>query len=178
MPRRRHRLWFQGLGSLSVEPQLTAATAVGGRSVTCIALVLTAALVACGDDSVQDTTTSTSTQPTSTTAVSCEATVQPPVVDDDEIFINIDVPQDGQEFTDRRVRFEGTTQPGAIVRAGQFQDFADDGTWCFDLTLQVDAGPQPVLFTAQDAAGTQDSDTVEVIYIPPPSTTTTSEPSP
>jgi hypothetical protein len=141
-----------------------------------VALVLVAALAGCGGDTTQDTSTTIST--TSTSPASCTSALPAdPAPPGDEIFIEIEAPRDGQVFKDRLVRFEGTTQPGATVTAGQFQDVSEDGTWCFDLLLNSEPGaPLTARFTAEDAAGNQETDTVRVIY-DPPVVTTTSEPS-
>jgi hypothetical protein len=151
--------------------------AVRGRSMTYVALVLAAALIGCGDGSAQDSSTTTTHTTTSTPPASCTSDLSAdPAPASDEIFIEIAAPRDDQVFDDRSVRFEGITQPGATVMAGQFQDVSEDGTWCFDLLLGPEPGPLTARFTAVDESGNEATDTVQVFY-QPPVVTTTSEPS-
>ncbi len=75
------------------------------------------------------------------------------------------------------VEFSGTAEPGSTVVARTGVDpeptvaVGADGQWSIDLILQ--AGTNPVRFTAFDAAGNEQDATVTVTYTPETSATTT-----
>lgn len=61
-------------------------------------------------------------------------------------------PTDGQVFEAKEVVFEGLTEPGALVLAGEYEgDVRDDGSW--RIVLFLSPGTNIVTFRAKDAAG-------------------------
>jgi hypothetical protein len=144
---------------------------------TYVALVLAAALIGCGDGSAQDSSTTTSRATTTTTSGPCIATFAPESPTGDEIFIEVESPQDGAEIEQATARFEGRTLPGATVVTGQQRVVSENGTWCLEVPIGPTSGERRVVLTAVDEAGDEATETVQVFYRPPV-VTTSSEPSP
>ncbi|MDH5421642.1 MAG: hypothetical protein OEY55_07555 [Acidimicrobiia bacterium] len=72
-------------------------------------------------------------------------------------------PVNGQVFETDVVRFSGTTEPGAAVRAGRYEaDVAPDGTW--SIVLILSPGSNRAVFTATDVAGNETTAQVVVDY--------------
>lgn len=99
-----------------------------------------------------------------------------PVVDTEAPVLIIGSPENGQVFESDVVRFSGSTEPGAMVRAGRYEaDVASDGTW--SIVLVLSPGSNRALFTATDEAGNEATAQVIVDYKPPvKETTTTTKP--
>ncbi len=106
-------------------------------------------------------TTATTTAPTTTVASDLEAP-----------FIEITSPEEGAEFEEKTIAFEGVTEPGAKVAAGRWEaDVDDSGNW--RIVLVLSEGKNTARFTATDEAGNSSEATVTVFYVPAPETTTT-----
>jgi hypothetical protein len=75
-------------------------------------------------------------------------------------------PSNGQSFDHKEVVFEGRTEPGARVFAGEFQaDVRGDGSW--RIVLWLNPGKNVATLTAVDEAGNEASDSVTVIFDKP-----------
>ncbi len=79
-------------------------------------------------------------------------------------------PTEGQVFEQTKVAYEGTTEPGARVFAGDYEAEVDaDGG--FRIVLILGEGANTTRLVAKDAAGNTSSATVTAIYEPPASET-------
>ncbi len=121
-------------------------------------------------------TTTTGATTTTTEATTTTLDLLPPA-------LVVTSPSDGHVFTEKVVRFEGVTEPGATVMAGPYEAEVDaDGRW--SIVLVLSPGDNRARFTATDAAGNESEATVTVRYEPPatePTTTTSTvadEPAP
>ncbi len=127
-------------------------------------------------DEAAPTTTGRSDPPASTagTAVTPADTVAS--ADVVAPLLTIVSPVNGEMFETDVVRFAGTTEPGAVVRAGRYEaDVASDGRW--SIVLILSPGSNRALFTAIDAAGNEATAQVIVDYKRPVvETTTTTKP--
>lgn len=75
-------------------------------------------------------------------------------------------PEDGAHLAEKHIRFEGETEPGAVVKAGPYQADVDaDGHWAIVLVLSP--GANRAVFTATDAAGNLSEAVVTVHYDAP-----------
>ena len=123
------------------------------------------------EDVLVEATTSTTASTTTTKAPDRQpstANVTPPDTTAPEITITS--PKDGATVGDRVIEFSGTTEPGASVASGSYKaDMADNGEWSIRLVLR--AGQNRAYFTATDAAGNSQTESVTVIYDPPATTT-------
>ncbi|MDH3307322.1 MAG: hypothetical protein OEO77_07390 [Acidimicrobiia bacterium] len=112
--------------------------------------------------------------PASPTTTMVFADVTPPA-------LQILQPLDGATFTDRVLRFEGTTEPGAMVMAGRYAAEVDaGGRWAIVLILSE--GSNRATFIATDGAGNVAESSVTVTYEPvveqPPAEPPKTEPPP
>ena len=72
-------------------------------------------------------------------------------------------PIDGQVFERKEVVFEGETEPGARVFAGDYEaDVSETGAW--RIVLHLYPGENNVKFKAVDGSGNVGTDTVTVVY--------------
>ena len=119
----------------------------------------------------ETTSTSKALETTTTTAVKAEEPVQEPEkvtetapqVDTEAPEIEILHPEDGQVFEHKEVVFEGRTEPGARVFAGDYEaEVHEDGSW--RIVLWLDAGRNVATLKAIDAAGNTGTDSVTVVY--------------
>ena len=86
----------------------------------------------------------------------------------------IGYPASDAVFDEKRIRFSGTTEPGAAVTVGKYTAKVDDaGNWSIVLTLFE--GGNRAVFRATDAAGNEQTARITVYYEEPPPVT---EPSP
>jgi hypothetical protein len=75
-------------------------------------------------------------------------------------------PVDGQVFETKEVAFEGVTEPGARVFAGQYEaEVNDDGAW--RIVLILSPGANHATLKAKDAAGNVSQASVSVTYVVP-----------
>ena len=75
-------------------------------------------------------------------------------------------PVDGQVFERKEVVFEGETEPGARVFAGDYEaDVSETGAW--RIVLHLYPGENNVKFKAVDEAGNVGTDSVNVVYKAP-----------
>ena len=75
-------------------------------------------------------------------------------------------PVNGQVFEEKEVVFEGVTEPGARVFAGQYEaDVNDDGGW--RIVLILSPGANHATLKAKDAAGNVSEASVSVTYAVP-----------
>lgn len=97
-------------------------------------------------------------------------------VDSQPPSLAITYPVDGDVFETDVVRFEGVTEPGAVVTAGRYEaDVAPDGTW--SIVLVLSPGSNRALFTAVDEVGNESTARVTVDYKRPVvETTSTTKP--
>jgi hypothetical protein len=120
-------------------------------------------------------TTTTTSQVTTTTAITTTTTVPTtetsavstpvPVAPVDAAFITITTPFDGQVFTESRVTFSGTTEPGARVFGGPYEATVDpSGVW--SILLILSEGSNTATFRAIDEAGNEASASVTAVYQP------------
>lgn len=87
-------------------------------------------------------------------------------VDDTPPEIVILHPEDGQVFEHKEVAFEGETEPGARVFAGEYEaDVADNGAW--RIVLFLGQGENVVTIKAMDSSENVGTDSVTVIYRAP-----------
>jgi hypothetical protein len=76
-------------------------------------------------------------------------------------------PQDGQHFTEKKLAFEGRTEPGARVFAGTYEaDVDEKGNWRIVLILTQD-GANVAKFKAVDGAGNESTASVKAFYDAP-----------
>lgn len=125
-----------------------------------------------------NTTTTTTTVPTTKVPVVPErttTTTEPPTttsttvaVDDVAPDLVITYPENGAVLAEESIRFEGMTEPGAIVQTGPYQAEVDeDGHWA--IVLLLNPGGNLAKFTAVDAAGNSSVASVSVTYeVPEP----------
>jgi hypothetical protein len=72
-------------------------------------------------------------------------------------------PVDGQVFESKEVVFEGITEPGARVFAGEYEaDVRDDGSW--RIVLFLSPGSNHATLRAKDKAGNVSEDSVTVVF--------------
>ena len=119
-----------------------------------------------------ETVTSTTEAPTITSAepvpteVPPETTKTTVAVDNVAPALAVLYPENGAKVTEKSLRFEGTTEPGAVVAAGPyFAEVSDDGQW--SIVLLLNPGGNLATFTATDAAGNVAEASVSVSYDPP-----------
>lgn len=99
-----------------------------------------------------------------------EVEAPPPDTTPPELVISS--PKDGDRFEEKVIRFEGITEPGAVVMAGRYEaDVAEDGSW--GIALVLSPGGNRATITATDAAGNAAEASVTVYYDAPKETTTT-----
>jgi hypothetical protein len=83
-------------------------------------------------------------------------------------------PLDGDHVEEKTIRFEGTTEPGAVVMAGPYEAEVDDaGVWW--IVLVLDEGGNRATFTATDPAGNTAEASIVIHYDAPTTTTTKPE---
>ncbi len=105
--------------------------------------------------------TTTTTKPETTTTSEPKNTTTVPV-DTSAPGIVISSPSEGQVFEQREVVFEGTTEPGARVFAGEFEaTVADDGSW--SIVLWLSPGQNVATLKAIDSAGNISKASVTVV---------------
>ncbi|MEA1903406.1 MAG: hypothetical protein U9N56_07760 [Actinomycetota bacterium] len=76
-------------------------------------------------------------------------------------------PEDGQHFDEKKVAFEGKTEPGARVFAGDYEaDVDGEGNWRIVLILTHDGG-NLAAFDAVDEAGNKSTASVKAYYDAP-----------
>jgi hypothetical protein len=108
-------------------------------------------------DSDVTTTTEKAGEPTTTTVE----------VDQTRPVLEILHPADGQVFERKEVVFEGVTEAGARVFAGEYEaDVKDDGSW--RIVLFLSPGTNHVTFRAKDASGNVTEASVEPVLKEPP----------
>jgi hypothetical protein len=120
-----------------------------------------------------DETTTTAT-PSTTVAEAVPSTMPPetiPVttpVDEIAPPLSVTYPEPGAVVAEQSLRFEGTTEPGAVVAAGPYEaDVNEDGHW--SIVLLLNPGGNLASFTSTDAAGNVSTATVSVTYeVPAP----------
>jgi hypothetical protein len=109
--------------------------------------------------------TTTTIQPATTTTTE-KVTTTTEAVDHDAPTIEILHPVDGQVFETKEVVFEGATEPGARVYAGEYEaDVREDGTW--RIVLWLAPGQNVATLKAVDDAGNVGSDSVTIVYSAP-----------
>ena len=102
----------------------------------------------------------TTLAPTDTTP---PADTTPPV-------LAITYPEHDARFDEKRIRFTGTTEPGASVTVGRYEaKVDDDGNW--SIVLVLFEGGNRALFRATDGAGNEQTARITVYYEPPPPVT-------
>ncbi|MCI0544601.1 MAG: hypothetical protein L0Z49_09200 [Actinobacteria bacterium] len=75
-------------------------------------------------------------------------------------------PEDGQHFEEKTIAYEGVTEPGARVFAGNYEaDVDEEGHW--RIVLILSPGGNQTTFKAYDAAGNEATDTVKAFYDAP-----------
>ncbi len=88
-----------------------------------------------------------------------------PEMDTTPPAIQILHPAEGQVFETKKVVFEGTSEPGARVFAGEHEaDVNDAGNW--RIVLILSPGTNHVTLRAKDAAGDVGEDSVTVVFKP------------
>jgi hypothetical protein len=86
-----------------------------------------------------------------------------PEVDDTPPAIQILHPAEGQVFETKKVVFEGTSEPGARVFAGEYEADVDDaGNW--RIVLFLSPGTNHATLRAKDVAGNVGEDSVTVVF--------------
>ncbi len=87
----------------------------------------------------------------------------------------ITYPENGQRFTEKEIAFEGETEPGSRVFAGEYEaDVNDNGAW--RIVLVLGDGGNLATFKAIDEAGNKSTASVKVYYDPPDETEKPDEP--
>jgi len=116
-----------------------------------------------------EVTTTTGAPPTTTSAttpVTLPPATAPAVADNTAPSLAITFPENGARVTEKSLRFEGTTEPGAVVAAGPYlAEVSADGHW--SIVLLLNAGGNLAAFTSTDAAGNVAEASVSVIYEAP-----------
>lgn len=114
----------------------------------------------------------TTTEPPATTGSTVPAVLPPETtstteaVDTTAPALTVTFPENGAKVTTETLRFEGTTEPGAVVSAGPYlADVDDDGRW--SIVLLLNPGGNLASFTATDPAGNAAEASVSLIYDPP-----------
>jgi hypothetical protein len=127
---------------------------------------------------VADTSSATSTEAPSLTAMAPIATTAAPgasttvttstaAPDLEPPELTIVDPEEGVPVTTRKYEFQGTTEPGAtVIAAGRYDvAVADDGSW--SMLLVLERGGNLALFSATDEAGNTTEIRMTVVYEPP-----------
>jgi hypothetical protein len=116
--------------------------------------------------------TTTTTEPPATTSTTApavapaETTTTTEAVDESPPPLIITSPENGAKVTEKTLRFEGITEPGAVVAAGPYlADVDGEGHW--SIVLLLNPGGNLATFTATDAAGNISEAVVSVTYDPP-----------
>lgn len=132
-------------------------------------------------DSTTTTSVATTTAPTTTTTpaptttvyvVPAPSTVGTVGADTEPPLLEITSPEDGAEFREKTLTFEGVTEPGARVFAGEHEAEVDAaGEW--HIVLVLSEGSNVARFVARDAAGNESQAAVTVHYVFEKSVTTT-----
>lgn len=116
-------------------------------------------------------TTTTATAPTTSagpaaTTPPAETIPAPVDVDNTAPSLVITSPENGATVSEKSLRFEGTTEPGAVVAAGPYlAEVSDDGHW--SIVLLLNSGGNLASFTSTDAAGNVAKASVSVVYEAP-----------
>jgi len=112
------------------------------------------------------------TAPATTTTVATVPSVLPPdvtsatVADEVPPDLTITYPENGAKVTEGSLRFEGITEPGAVVAAGPYvADVGEDGHW--SIVLLLNPGGNLASFTSTDVAGNVAEASVSVTYDSP-----------
>ena len=117
------------------------------------------------------TTETTEASPTTTagtipTTLPPEAFPTPAVADNTAPVLTITFPENEAKVAEKSLRFEGTTEPGAVVAAGPYlAEVGDDGLW--SIVLLLNTGGNLASFTSTDAAGNVAEASVSVVYEAP-----------
>lgn len=113
--------------------------------------------------SVATTVATEATAPPATAAPVVVTTIPP---DTQPPPIGITFPANGHISEEKTITFTGTTEPGALVRAGQYDaTVAADGSW--KITLILGVGDTVARFVATDGAGNTAEASVSVTYKAP-----------
>lgn len=127
------------------------------------------------DDTRLEDITTTSLAPTTTEVpetvptTAADASVTP-APDTTPPAIDIVEPLDGSHFTESRIRFAGTTEPGATVAVGPFDADVDaEGNWSIVLVLS-EGGNRATVVATDEAGNSAEASTL--VYLDPPVTTT------
>ena len=113
-------------------------------------------------------TTTTEVPPTTTagtvpTTLPPETFPNPAVADSTAPTLTITFPESGAKVAEKSLRFEGTTEPGAVVAAGPYlAEVDEDGHW--SIVLLLNKGGNLASFTSTDAAGNVAEASVSVVY--------------
>jgi hypothetical protein len=84
-------------------------------------------------------------------------------VDDTAPALSITFPENGALVAEKSLRFEGTTEPGAVVAVGPYlADVDETGRW--SIVLLLNPGGNLASFTATDPAGNAAEASVSVTY--------------
>lgn len=117
-----------------------------------------------------ETVTTTSEHPTTTVpSVIAPTTTTSTTESVDELPppLSITFPENGATVKEETLRFEGVTEPGAVVAAGPYTADVDaEGHW--SIVLILNPGGNLASFTATDAAGNTAGASVSVTYEAPP----------
>lgn len=124
-------------------------------------------------NTVTTETVTTTTEVTTTTTTGTVAPVLPAqttptnvAVDETAPALSITFPENGAVVAEKSLRFEGTTEPGAVVAAGPYlADVRNDGYW--SIVLLLNEGGNLASFTSTDAAGNAAEASLSVTYQPP-----------
>lgn len=120
------------------------------------------------------TTTTTEASPTTTagtipTTLPPETFPTPAIADDTAPALTITFPENGAKVAEKLLRFEGTTEPGAVVAAGPYSAEVDEaGHW--SIVLMLNPGGNLASFTSTDTAGNVAEASISIVYeaaIPP-----------
>ena len=92
----------------------------------------------------------------------------PAVIDTVAPALAITFPENGAKVAEKSLRFEGTTEPGAVVAAGPYlAEVSEDGHW--SIVLLLNSGGNLASFTSTDAVGNVSEASVSVVYeVPAP----------
>jgi hypothetical protein len=144
-------------------------------------LIETSPDTAAPDDVVTTTVASTTTSAPSVTtpmpATSVTTSARPPettgtTLDTLAPKIEVTSPEDGFVSEVASITFAGTTEPGAVVTAGQYEATVEpDGSW--HIVLVLAEGENRARFVATDSAGNRSEAWVTVVLKTPEVTTTT-----
>ena len=90
----------------------------------------------------------------------------PAVIDTVAPGLAITFPENGAKVAEKSLRFEGTTEPGAVVASGPYlAEVSEDGHW--SIVLLLNSGGNLASFTSTDAAGNVSEASVSVVYEAP-----------